>query len=40
VNGKPEYTTEDTQKLDERIILNIDRRENANRTKLQKRIHH
>jgi hypothetical protein len=40
LNGKPEHNTEHTQIIDERIILNMDRRENVNRTEWQKRIQH
>ena len=39
-DGKPEHTTEDTQTIDEKTILNMDRRETVNRTKWQKGIQH
>jgi len=37
-DGNPKHTTEDTQIIYERIILNMDRKETVNRTKWQKRI--
>jgi len=38
LDGKPKHTTEDTQIVGERIILNMDRKETVKRTKWQKRI--